>query len=885
MTPRTRSGNGEAEPKVYYSKKVPQQVHFPHKRKTVRRRTSSVRDGSGKRQLVFVPEKMKKQGTPRVIGDSDEESEGLDGGLEDGHVSLSPQADEEHGTTRKRNKTANKRGREMMQEDDSEDDELVEPRNKHQRKAAPPKNKRRSRRVQADSNDDSDGSIKPDRQRMLIRQSTMTQLVEGRKPLPGSEGPDFRPVKQGPRLSWSGRGKTTKDGKQRTLTQMVPGMRPLEIMSDEDVGDTLSDIEAQEADSHTYRDAVARRLAQQGLYRNDHGGDEEARENIQSSVKKEVQENEEVADSQDVPELVVQSVEDDTDGEGEDSYKPTQFIDAPITTATRRTTRQRAVAPVTNTGETSYVQQKAVGSRKARFSLLSTPEKRRVREIPSSQSPADSPLSTQFTPHRLHRSPLKRCTGNEIQAPETPSKRKQVTFKMPSKTPVPPPSLRKFESTIQDSEDEDDGVIEEDALSSGCSVGADTQAVLDQIDQACAVAGKNGETEAETGSSQELDDSTVLRSLNEASPELGEPQTQSSGRQQRTVPDEDSHPYAGSTSIKQEPVEDVDGDDLVALPAAQSQPPHKGSMGSSATISAEAELPTVTEQLHSTPPIVQDTCPSTPMAIPEDSSDEEATPHPSKQPTQHRPSTQIQQSTDLDGELIQVPRSPTPQRSETQESHTSKAEQQLQNEWFSYSQYVHDARHPQSASMQVAPDAFSYNATPRPPPTTVSNPHQYARRHPATATHAASQATTIDEITQRTPRKTNSTQHLSSTHTTPHRIANSQPTISPVRPPPLFIPSSFPSPERAGVDGWSSPVLGGATQGVGGGGYDRSSQWGASLEDFSIPLPPPMPVVERSSGGRGNGKARKGTKRGRDCHGDGCGEPGCESCTFDWDDL
>ncbi|KAK1917462.1 hypothetical protein P3342_000175 [Pyrenophora teres f. teres] len=212
MTPRTRSGNGEAEPKVYYSKKVPQQVHFPHKRKTVRRRTSSVRDGSGKRQLVFVPEKMKKQGTPRVIGDSDEESEGLDGGLEDGHVSLSPQADEEHGTTRKRNKTANKRGREMMQEDDSEDDELVEPRNKHQRKAAPPKNKRRSRRVQADSNDDSDGSIKPDRQRMLIRQSTMTQLVEGRKPLPGSEGPDFRPVKQGPRLSWSGRGKTTKDG-------------------------------------------------------------------------------------------------------------------------------------------------------------------------------------------------------------------------------------------------------------------------------------------------------------------------------------------------------------------------------------------------------------------------------------------------------------------------------------------------------------------------------------------------------------------------------------------------------------------------------------------------------------------------------------------------
>ncbi|KAI1546728.1 hypothetical protein PtrSN002B_002736 [Pyrenophora tritici-repentis] len=850
MTPRTRSGNGEAEPKVYYSKKVPQQVHFPHKRKTVRRRTSPVQDGSGKRQLVFVPEKMKKQGTPRVVGDSDEESEG---GLKDGDVSISPQADKEHSKTRKRKKTGRNCDSEPLQEDGSEKDEPVGPVKKRQRKAAAPKNNRRSRRVQPDSNDDNDGSTKPDRERTLRRQSTMTQLVEGRKPLPGSEGPDFRPVKQGPRLSWSGKGKATKDGKQRTLTQMVSGMRPLEIMSDEDVEDTLSDVEAQEADSHNYRDAVARRLAQQGLYRNDHGDDEEAGENMQPGVETEAQENEEVADAQDVPELVVQSVEDDTNGEGEDSYKPTQFIDAPITTVTHRTTRERAVVPTVKIREASHVQQKAVSFRKARFSLLSTPEKRRVREIPSSQSPADSPLSTQFTPHRLHRSPLKRCTGNEIQAPETPSKRKQVTFRVPSKTPVPPPSLRKFESTIQDSEDEDEGIFEDDASSSGRCVGTETQAMIDQIDQACADAVE--ESEAEAGLSPELDEVSLLRSLNEASPELGEPQTQSSGRQQRTVPDEDSHPHAELISIKQEPVEDVEVDDLTALHAARSQPPHKGSMESSATIAAEAELPTFTEQLHSTPPIVQDTCPSTPMAIPEDSSDEESTPQPRKQPIQYPPPTQVQQSTDLDGELIQVPRSPTPRRSETQESQTSKAEQQIQSEWFSYSQYVHNARPPQSFSMQAAPDAFSYNATPRPPPTTALNPHQnqHAHRHTATTTHAASQATTIDEITQRTPRKNNTTQHVLSTHTTPHRIASSQPTISPIRPPPLFIPSSFPSPERAGVEGWSSPVLGGATQGAGGGGYGRSSQWGASLEDFSIPLPPPMPLVG-SSWGRGNGK-------------------------------
>ncbi|KAI1663130.1 hypothetical protein L13192_12832 [Pyrenophora tritici-repentis] len=602
MTPRTRSGNGEAEPKVYYSKKVPQQVHFPHKRKTVRRRTSPVQDGSGKRQLVFVPEKMKKQGTPRVVGDSDEESEG---GLKDGDVSISPQADKEHSKTRKRKKTGRNCDSEPLQEDGSEKDEPVGPVKKRQRKAAAPKNNRRSRRVQPDSNDDND-----DR----------PSLIEN-----------------------------------RTLTQMVSGMRPLEIMSDEDVEDTLSDVEAQEADSHNYRDAVARRLAQQGLYRNDHGDDEEAGENMQPGVETEAQENEEVADAQDVPELVVQSVEDDTNGEGEDSYKPTQFIDAPITTVTHRTTRERAVVPTVKIREASHVQQKAVSFRKARFSLLSTPEKRRVREIPSSQSPADSPLSTQFTPHRLHRSPLKRCTGNEIQAPETPSKRKQVTFRVPSKTPVPPPSLRKFESTIQDSEDEDEGIFEDDASSSGRCVGTETQAMIDQIDQACADAVE--ESEAEAGLSPELDEVSLLRSLNEASPELGEPQTQSSGRQQRTVPDEDSHPHAELISIKQEPVEDVEVDDLTALHAARSQPPHKGSMESSATIAAEAELPTFTEQLHSTPPIVQDTCPSTPMAIPEDSSDEESTPQPRKQPIQYPPPTQVQQSTDLDGELIQVPRS------------------------------------------------------------------------------------------------------------------------------------------------------------------------------------------------------------------------------------
>lgn len=56
------------------------------------------------------------------------------------------------------------------------------------------------------------------------------------------------------------------------------------------------------------------------------------------------------------------------------------------------------------------------------------------------------------------------------------------------------------------------------------------------------------------------------------------------------------------------------------------------------------------------------------------------------------------------------------------------------------------------------------------------------------------------------------------------------------KPPPLFIPSSFPSPARVTMEGWSSPLLG-RTGG--------ESQWGqGSLEDFSIPAPPPGEWVD-----------------------------------------
>jgi hypothetical protein len=441
-----------------------------------------------------------------------------------------------------------------------------------------------------------------------------------------------------------------------------------------------------------------------------------------------------------------------------------------------------------------------------------------------------------------------------------------VTFKMPSKTPIPPPTLRKFESTIQDSEDEDEGLIEEDLpankhrkdegarlffsrpdTASGKLIGADTQAMLNQIDQACADADEE-DVEGESRSSQESDDLPALRGHNQPSPELGEPNKSSTGRS--------SSQSMKSVTVKQELEHDDDDEededeDATILPTIHSNLPNDESRtASDITTSTEGGLPQETEQLRSTPPVIEEypqyTCPSTPMVINDDSSWEEPYTSPNPTPPQSSrrqlpppPLTSIQPSADLDDPAIQVPRSP---EHETQESHSSKAEQQLQNQWFSYSQYVH-ARPPESSSMRAAPDAFSYNATPRLPHQTQTTAPP-SRQQQQLSVYHPSQATTVDEITQRThttPRHKR-TQQFGSTHTTPHRIPSSQPALfsSPNKPPPLFIPSSFPSPEKAW--GSSSPLLDGGvgmTQATGvGSGWGKSSQW-ASLEDFSIPAMPP----------------------------------------------
>lgn len=850
MTPRTRNSNKDANFKVYYSKKVPQQIYFPHRRKTVRRPWELAKDESDTRQVRLSLEKMKGIQRMNTVQDSDEEDEEEDL-EEEGGVAIDQEAkheeDEEQRRKSKRVEIRGKRTRSVTTEADNEtEDEHTRPTSKRRRKVTP-NSCRRSIHIKVESKD---GNIlsasarrNADRSHTLGRQSTMTQLVEGRLPLSDTEEPSFKPVKHSPRLSWIGQGKKTKDKRQRTLTQMVPGMRPSEPLSDTEAEEGAANADVEQRESQAYGAAIAARLAQEGLIKEE-GSDVEEPSNEDQASHKGVHRRISTNNHEDIvkqhleaPSHVVDSVEDDEDDEDGESYRPTQFIDAPakrIRRSSRQTSDKKqgglrmAEVPATITRST----------RRSRFSLLSTPEKRRIREIPSSQSPTDSPLTTQVSPSQKHRPPLKERSGNNTRVAETPSRPKQVIFREFTKELVPPPTLREFKSTIQDSEDEDVDLVEAnendgggcigaptqamiygmDNAAPGRHVGTETQAILDRIDQACARPHDGGEGE----SSQELEDSALPGVQPDLSPELGEQfpnhtSDSEEGSQDVCPPYQTAH-----AGVKAEQWESVEMLDLTTQ--AQSLQADVSSVEGLKLANASIELPVVTEQVPSSPPIirqpVEDTCPSTPMVIMDsEDSEDETGPTPPRKSTSRAlqpSSTAFQQSSDLDEQMLQLPCSPAAQQ-DTQQSHSSKAEQQLHNEWLSYSQYVNE-RLPQSSSMIIAQDKFSYHATPMParhlPPLQPSD-------------HYMSQATTVDEVT---PRK-NRTHCTYSTNTTPHKIAGSQPLVSPSKPPPLFIPSSFPSPTKVQMEEWSSPVFGDTQTIYGAGG---------SMEDFSIPLPPPI---------------------------------------------
>lgn len=873
--PTTRSGNRTADPKAYYSKKAaPHQQHFPHRRKVVRR--PDPQNSDGKKQMKFLPDMMRRRDT---VQDSDDE-----GGesVEDEEV--------ENVQQRRTGEKRNRRQAIKREEGSEEDRELstLKRRRKHAPVDTPQRSTRQRRAAGPVAHGPEDGcsdeaeeeeAPKP----RLRRQSTMTQIVDGRSPAPGSAEPDFKPLKRTPRTSWGGQSSrkgAKKDIKQRTLTQMVHNMTPLVLDSDEDAEGSETDEEA-DAAYHSFMFGNAEEAGSEQFVPAENA-EKEALPTVEASVQ----------------------VAEDSDNSG-DEYQPTQFIEAPA-----KGTRRTPLRSSTRLRDTSASKNPISTSPKARFGRLSTPEKRGVLEIASSQSPHETLLSTQNTPgtRRSGRTPLKSRSVNVLRMAETPSKRgaetpskgKQVTFQEGSQEQIPPPTLKRFASTIPDSEDELEDLSESesqpdadygdgeytqallrnaDAPISGIDVGDETQTIFFDIDRAC-----NNTLRSATG---------VVR---EESEELGEPIncyeaeiSQELGSQH--LPRSDSANIDGQSSEVAE---------LPPLPFSSPKPRESAAANEGPSVGTQSPTtqPTV-EQFPSSPPIDHFRTQSPTAMFADDETLEEseevvtvAPPHPSTpikqlrsspvedfktQPTIPMFDSDDQPSEDLDDVStatpapphqpdIQVFRSP-PARLQPEPSHSSQAEQQLQSEYQTYSQYRRPMTFP--SSMHVAHDShYSYQATPR--PLTRDCPTQLP---PQTHSNHISQATTVDltqispKVTpqkpkvkkepmftrsairtpkrQRQDRSTTTTprtqRHIRSATTTPKSsrtlgLSMSSPDAS-APPPTLFIPSSFPSPARVTMEGWSSPVVG--RDGVG------ESQWGVgSLEDFSIPAPPPGEWVE-----------------------------------------
>lgn len=801
----TRTSNKNASFQAYYTKKIPKQRNFPHRRKIVREKQGHGQDVREPKQMTFLPEKMRRQ----LVKDSEDEYE--EGG-EDEEVDKSKDA------------VVSRRGKKRSRETVEEDQEPVRSSPKRRRRATPKKRKPRFSPIDAESTSDdeepappasshlSESEEKEDTRSRRRRQSTMTQLVDGLGPQPRDEEPQFKRIESG-RARRSLSKVRGKDKQQRTLTQMVPGLMSSGITSDEDMEEDTGE------DGEAYNNALAVHFAEQGVFQPN------ADQNIVEKGAKQrcsARRPKEIA-----------SFDPDADGEdSEDEYEPTQDVHAPILRVkrrSRRVSRRQSIEPSATENAHPTPQKCAT----PRFSLLSTPEKRKIREIPSSQSPSESLLSTQSAP-ASRRLPLRARSGNTQNPPETPSRRKRVTFQAPAEDAnLLDLAKRKFRNFVQDSEGEDEDLVEEDDeltegqeigtetqasilginnAIQGRNIGSETQAILDQIDQACAHADEDAAWR-EMEPSQELV-SVVDARHSQHSQDLEEQQCDQADLGEASSPHNSLHRLK-HTRLEQE--FNAKGRSSMPPPLA-GLTTHQYELNTTNVVNPahhdEVHIPEQHEGVKPTgsPIFIKD----------EPESDEAASPTPLQDPGLAPHSTPYE-PTDLDGEPIQVARSPTPAHPETQEtsrSQCSKAEQQLQSEWFSYSQYPHAAP---SSSMRVIQDGNSYQANP------FSDP---AVRELAPPQWSAplSQATTVDG-TQITPKRTPEKRILSA-NTTPHRISSSQPTFtSPDKAPPmLVIPSSFPSPSRSYRD-WSSPVL----------GMERSQMMGLeSVEDFSIPALPPL---------------------------------------------
>lgn len=832
-------------------------------------------EGKEYRQMTFLKERM-------VVRDSEEESEGDD-------VQGRDDEEKEKGRgCRGEKRKGKKRTSDAMQQDEGEDPGLIQRAPKRVRTPAARCRRRTAAKAKGaldertpphpstiSSESEHEG---PPPKPTLRRQSTMTQLVDGRRPGPDDEEPEFKPVKRSGRRS-SG-GKKGKDENQRTLTQMVRGLIP--PLDEENAGS-----ETDEDGGEEYRSSLAQHLTGSGVFEPavGHGtGYEGAADDDHNSLDAESARAGPLCRKD---EGIRIHASDD-----EDEYCPTQYIQE---TASSRRRLSRRTSKATASGPSAAPNGRApLGKpKKSRFSLLSTPERRRYI-LPSSQSPPDSPLSTQHTP-TANRMPLEELSGNTKSGVEdTPSKRtKVVTFEdAVEEIGRSPPTLRKFASTIQDSEDEgDDEIMEsEDAENTvegqaigtetqrlisdienaapGRQIGFETQAMLERIDHACTAA-EEDEISRERSGSLELgvqeDDDRIgyCEQSQELGEEVGSPVQDEVAT---TMPDVTQHRSAhpGVTQeVQGHPLEETE---QLEQPQA-AKPGHLDSRTGNQTSTAQHSCKS-NYTVHTGPSITMKSEPS---------------PSSSPPPTNHAPTPRQDPSfsqIDLDGAPIHTTTLgthpyPSLQRQETQESttsHSSLAAHQLQTEWLRYSQYHDPNLEPESSMRALQESSTSYQA---------ATPYSYpavrqqmeVRRDGEGEGEIASQATTLDFVTQMdmrspavTPKKPRSavggSAHTTprnarmlpaSAHTTPRSlrlVPSSQPTeitprrtghvlglgSSPMRPDTLVIPSSFPSPEK-GAYLSSSPLVAPGRNDVDM-EEDGETQM-ESVEEFSIPALPP----------------------------------------------
>lgn len=635
----------------------------------------------------------------------------------------------------------------------------------------------------------------------------MTQLVDGRRPLPEDDEPEFQPVKR--TLSRSGSGGKSrkgqaKDKQQRTLTQMVAGLGSFIAPSDEDTADEAENGEG----STVYNNALAEHFANRAVSQ-PRAATEDAGVNTTEG-----------------PPLPTNTgpTEKYGNGDSEDAYEPTQDIQASTPRARRSSGRKHERKQSVPSAPISSPPMQ----RQGRFSLLATPEKRRILEIPSSQSPLEEPLSTQVTPASRHSLSIPYArTSREVQG--TPSRPKRVAFAefTTNADTRNSPKLR-FTGIIQDSEDDDDldeeddeseteyGIGEEtqavihgiDNALQGQDIGVETQAMLQSIDSACgeragsARSAIQGSNISITGMTQEPGAAGPC-DVEQASSGYTVEESKSSDRSKTSI----QNPRSETKHKSPEEVEFA----RPLLPGSMRQPVTLASDDATKAPAQSEQRPDRYAQA------------SFPIVIKDEPNEKEVEETVSLSPTPQAPLCPEISGPRLHDLNIDPPvfRHPTPRMSTTQDtaqSHSSRAEEQLQSEWLSYSQYP---RRLPTSSMHVAHNGNSYQVNAFSDPVT----HQLL---PPQCTAPLSQATTV-EGTQRSPHTTPKKSRHTSSNTTPRKVHESLPIVTPTKPPSLVITSSFPSPSKGSWRNMSSPVLGSSPLES----YD-------SIEDFSIPpLPPP----------------------------------------------